>query len=90
MFIDSLLILIGIKEIGIIYQKIVCTSICKLLLYPAFSRYFVLFTDMIMYCKLKGNNSSGGTLELPKNDALEVYFFLNINMREQLYKHPRP
>ena len=75
MFIVSLLILIEIKEIGIISQKLVCTSISKLLLYPAFSRYFVLFTDMIMYCKLKGNNSSGGTLELPKNDALEVYFF---------------
>jgi len=35
-------------------------------------RYFVLFTDMIMYCKLKGNTTGGGVLELPKNDALEV------------------
>ena len=29
-------------------------------------RYFVLFTDMIMYCKLKGNTTGGGVLELPK------------------------
>eukprot|EP00090_Calanus_glacialis_P012488 TRINITY_DN21062_c0_g1_i1.p1 TRINITY_DN21062_c0_g1~~TRINITY_DN21062_c0_g1_i1.p1 ORF type:complete len:634 (-),score=143.73 TRINITY_DN21062_c0_g1_i1:246-2147(-) len=35
-------------------------------------RYVILFSDMLMYCKIKGNIIQGGMLELPKNDALEV------------------
>ena len=35
-------------------------------------RYFVLFSDMLMYCKFRGNPLAGGILELPKHDALEV------------------
>ena len=35
-------------------------------------RYFVLFSDMLMYCKFRGNPLAGGVLELPKHDALEV------------------
>ena len=36
-------------------------------------RYFVLFSDMIMYCKIKSNGQSNviGTLNLPKSNALE-------------------
>ena len=41
-------------------------------------RYFVLFSDMIMYCKIKSSNSSSssshsllGALALPKSNALE-------------------
>ena len=34
-------------------------------------RYVILFSDMLMYCKIKGN-IHGGVLELPKHDALEV------------------
>ena len=36
-------------------------------------RYFVLFSDMIMYCKIKSNgqNSVIGNLVLPKTNALE-------------------
>jgi hypothetical protein len=36
------------------------------------ARYFVLFSDMIMYCKIKSSgNNSIGTLALPKSNALE-------------------
>jgi len=35
-------------------------------------RYVILFSDMLMYCKIKGNIIQGGLIELPKNDALEV------------------
>lgn len=35
-------------------------------------RYVILFSDMLMYCKIKGNIMQGGQIELPKNDALEV------------------
>ena len=35
-------------------------------------RYVILFSDMLMYCKIKCNIAQGGVLELPKNDALEV------------------
>ena len=36
-------------------------------------RYFVLFSDMIMYCKIKTNNQTNiiGQLVLPKSNALE-------------------
>ena len=37
-------------------------------------RYFVLFSDMIMYCKIKSSSSGHSlvaTLALPKNNALE-------------------
>jgi len=35
-------------------------------------RYVILFSDMLMYCKFKGNLLSGGIIDLPKTDALEV------------------
>jgi len=34
-------------------------------------RYVILFSDMLMYCKFKGN-LQGGIIDLPKQDALEV------------------
>ena len=34
-------------------------------------RYVILFSDMLMYCKIKGT-LNGGVLDLPKTDALEV------------------
>ena len=34
-------------------------------------RYVILFSDMLMYCKFKGS-LSGGVIDLPKTDALEV------------------
>ena len=35
-------------------------------------RYVALFTDMLMYCKFRGNTLHGGVVDLPKTDALEV------------------
>ena len=35
-------------------------------------RYVVLFSDMLMYCKFRGSLLTGGLLDLPKPDALEV------------------
>ena len=35
-------------------------------------RYFILFSDMLMYCKFRGSLLTGGLLDLPKPDALEV------------------
>ena len=35
-------------------------------------RYVILFSDMMMYCKIRGGLLSSGTLELPKHDALDV------------------
>lgn len=34
-------------------------------------RYVILFSDMLMYCKFRGS-LSGGVIDLPKTDALEV------------------
>ena len=35
-------------------------------------RYVILFSDMMMYCKFRGGLLQNGTIELPKQDALEV------------------
>ena len=34
-------------------------------------RYVILFSDMLMYCKFRGGLLNNGTMELPKQDALE-------------------
>jgi hypothetical protein len=34
-------------------------------------RYVILFSDMLMYCKFRGGLLNNGTIELPRQDALE-------------------
>ena len=45
-------------------------------------RYVILFSDMIMYCKFRGSLLVGGTIELPRQDALEVCCVLPLKHTE--------
>ena len=40
------------------------------------SRYFILFTDAIMYCKIRISTGNQGSLVLPKTNSLECGLFL--------------